>query len=491
MRRIACLVLGALLGAAGPAHAQATAEDAAKLKAAFEAWMPSGEDLTPKEAEYLVAKLSVAHVTGQWQVTPDGDGYDIRSPGSRTGLFKSFWPFIGRIVIVCDPDRMRATPMPDGRYALSGETPAGCRVDRGDDVLWTIAAEHRRTEGIVDPGQSAAITLDTTLDRVTVGAEGAAIAARIGRVTISLGNEIASDGSWTIRGRHTLEEVSVPLPNGAGSITADKFTHDTRSEGVDIAGAYGTAIALARHLAGLTGQEARTAGDNPAIREQLDQFLGNIGRDAHMELRAEGLAVSAPMRTIRISTLALGAAMTDFSRDDTRLVYRLDHQGLSIEPPSPYAAWIPTEGTMQVTVDDIPAWTVSEEAMLPGKNDPFQGARTIAQSPTRLSVDAVHLAAPDASLDLTGTLRVAPDTVRGKTGTLQLRLAGMDGLVAALQADPKAGRIATGLTMLQTLGRQTTLPNGASARDYDIVIDPSGKILVNGTDVQAAIPKDL
>jgi len=41
------------------------------------------------------------------------------------------------------------------------------------------------------------------------------------------------------------------------------------------------------------------------------------------------------------------------------------------------------------------------------------------------------------------------------------------------------------------LGRQTTTPDGKSARDYEIVIDPSGQILVNGADVQALVPKDL
>lgn len=32
---------------------------------------------------------------------------------------------------------------------------------------------------------------------------------------------------------------------------------------------------------------------------------------------------------------------------------------------------------------------------------------------------------------------------------------------------------------------------GQAALDYEIVIDPSGKVLVNGADVQALVPKDL
>jgi len=109
----------------------------------------------------------------------------------------------------------------------------------------------------------------------------------------------------------------------------------------------------------------------------------------------------------------------------------------------------------------------------------------------RIRIDPVHVAAPEASLDLSGMIASARDAVRGQTGDLQLRLTGIDALVKALQADPKASQAAAGLTMLQVLGRQTTLPDGRSARDYEIVIDPSGKVLVNGADVQALVPKDL
>jgi hypothetical protein len=46
-------------------------------------------------------------------------------------------------------------------------------------------------------------------------------------------------------------------------------------------------------------------------------------------------------------------------------------------------------------------------------------------------------------------------------------------------------------TSTSLLWLEAKLPDGRSARDYDIAIDPAGKVLINGVDVRALIPRDL
>lgn len=142
MRRILSLAcgLGMMLGAAGPAWGQATAEGAAKLKAAFEAWLPPMEELAPEESDYLATRLSANHVIGRWQVDPDGDGYSIRTPGVRTAVAESLWPVTGEILLACDPDQWRATPAAVGAYALSADAPPSCRLERTGDSAWPVAS---------------------------------------------------------------------------------------------------------------------------------------------------------------------------------------------------------------------------------------------------------------------------------------------------------------------------------------------------------------
>ncbi|MFE0758921.1 hypothetical protein ACFW16_33495 [Inquilinus sp. NPDC058860] len=490
MRRSLCLAFGLGMLAAGPAWAQATAEEAAKLKAVLEAWVPSGEDLTPAEADYIVEKLPSALVVGRWRVEPDGDGYRIQSPGVRVVLARGFEQLFGRTVLACDPDRMRAAPTGAGTFALSGDAALSCRLERVDGSILPITAERGRSTGSIDLRDPASVSTEAVLDRVTVGG-GAGEPAKIDRLILSGGRKAAANGRSDVTGRYTLEGFSSPSPSGTGTIAAARITYDVAAESADIAASTSAAIALAKRLAGLIGDAARSAGDDPAVQALQDTLIGSSGRASRQEVRVEGLVTRTPARTLEVDAIALGAAMSDLDRSGARLTMRLDIGGTAFEPPTPYTAWIPSESTAQLTIEDMPLWQIVGDSMLPGKRDPAAVSRLVSESSMRVRIDAFHLAAPEAALDLGGTIASARDAVRGQTGNLQMRLTGIDALVKALQADPKAGQAAAGLSVLQVLGRQTTLPDGRSARDYEIVIDPSGKVLVNGADVQALVPKDL
>ncbi|MGK9170864.1 hypothetical protein KXR53_31500 [Inquilinus limosus] len=439
-----------------------------------------------------MTKLPTLQMIGHWNVEPDGDGYRIQTPGGRQKMLSDgLWSFLGRTILACDPGQMRATPTTAGRYALSSEAPVTCRLERADGVVWMVTAESRRTEGFIDLNEPAVVSVDTILHRLTVGRQDAGNPAKIDRLTISNGGKALGDKRSDLTSRYTIEGFVSPSPSGTGTITASRIVFDVGAEGVDVVGLSDSAIALVRRLAGLTGDAAQVAGDDPAIRDLQESFLASVGRASREEIRVEGLTTKVPGRTAKIGILAIGGAMSSFDRDGARVALRLDSRDLSIEPPTPYTAWLPTEGTIQITIDGMPLWTMIADEMLPGERDPAEVTRLVSESSMRVRIDAVHLAAPEASLDLRGTIASARDAVRGQTGDLQLRLTGIDGLVKALQADPQASQAAAGLSVLQVLGRQTTLPDGRSARDYDIVIDPSGKVLVNGADVQSLVPKPL
>lgn len=192
-----------------------------------------------------------------------------------------------------------------------------------------------------------------------------------------------------------------------------------------------------------------------------------------------------PERTAKIGSYASDIAVSDLDRGRARLTMRLDGKGVMI----PYTAWIPIEGTIQVSVESLPLGLILPG--LSGGTSLTDALRQAARSSMRVHVDAAHLDAPEASLDLSGEIWSAHDAVRGQTGSLEMRLTGFDGLVRALQADPEASEIAARLTILQVLGRQATLPSGRSARDYHIELRSSGQILVNGADIQALVLKDL
>ncbi|MGK9235261.1 DUF2125 domain-containing protein [Inquilinus limosus] len=500
MRWSLCLAfgLGVLAAASGPAcAAQATAEEAAKLKAVLEAWQPSGTQLSPAESAFFTSRLPVSLPIGKWRVEPKGDEYQIEIPGIRRPMSELFEPLLGRTLLFCPADRINARRTPAGTYALSAEDSYGCRLEWDDGTVSRFVSRSRRVSGTVDVTAPATASMDIVFDRVTLerGADPIAQQAfpasprpTIDRLILSGGRRTVSNDRADLRSIITLEGFSAPAPSGLGTITAKKIVYDIEGKGMDMAALAGAAVGLARRLA---GDKVKKTDDDPVTQALLDRFVDGIGSGQHELVSVEGMTAKTASLTVGIGSLSAGVAIVQKDPDAARMTMRLDTTDITVDHRSPYADWIPTKGVIQLSLDDMPFRQILTSSILHGREDPDADTRSMQAAHTRIGIDRVHFEAPAASLELSGTTMLDPDAVLGQTGTLRMRLTGIDGLVKALQADPQASQAAAGLSVLQVLGRQTTLPDGRSARDYDIVIDPSGKVLVNGADVQALVPKDL
>ncbi|WP_395680017.1 hypothetical protein [Inquilinus sp.] len=472
-------------------------EEAAKLKAVLEAWVASGEPLAPQEANYLVWRLSVPLSIGKWQVKPDGAGYRITSPGRRALLSRGFGGLFSPTVLFCATSRLRAAPVRPGLFSLTADDPLSCRLEWTGETSLLLVAKSQETTGTIELGNRPGASQDIILNQVTFKqgtnadlTEGYAptLQPMIERLTVSGTRRAVEGGRSDLTSSIILEGLAGPSPAGTGTISADRIVYETGTQGIDVTALSASAIALAKRLAGDNGT---ALGDDPAVQGLLDILLSNAKADSREEIRVQGLAASTPTVRVKAASLDIGAAVSDFDRDGARITMRLDGKGLAIEQPTTYANWIPAEATAQISIDDAPLWALLSGQMLPGQHSPEDDAKLMLESRMRFRIDGVHLTAPGGALDLKGEIAMNPDAVLGSAGALKLRLTGIDGLVKALQADPQASQAAAGLTMLQVLGRQATTPDGKSARDYEIVIDPSGKVLVNGADVRALIPKDL
>lgn len=494
MRRILSLAcgLGVMLGAAGPASAQATVAEAARLTAVFEAWLPPMEDLAPAESDYLATRLAVNHVIGRWQVDPDGDGYRIRTPGVRTAVVETLWPVTGEIMLACDPDQWRATPAAGGAYALSADAPPACRLERQGDSAWPVGIGRRRFSGSVDLGPGG-LAMDTVLDQVTVGRAGAAPVATIDRLTLFNGLTPAAGGRRDVVQRLALDGASFVDPEGGGTTTAGRIALDTRTEGADARAMAGAAVTLARRLAGLPSYPRPLPGmsrdsiwgDGLRVLPLMETLFDGMGTGGHHETTIEGLRAAIPGGTVRIDSLTVRFAISDIDREAGGIAVSLDSRGMRDESSSPYNAWVPTEATIRVSGQNLPLRALLTEGMLPGEPDAKRMGAMLRGTQARILFDRLRFTAPEGLLDLSGALWSSGGE-QMMTGRLDLRLGGLDGLLKALQADPdpEASDAVAGLSMLQVLGRQATLPDGRAARDYEIVLGPSKGLLVNGADVR-------
>lgn len=479
MRWSLCLALGlgALAVAAGPARAQATAEGAAKLQAALEAWQPSVGKLSPDELNDATRRIPVPFSVSDWRVTPDGDGYRVETPGFRWLLSQAVDQFQQPYVISCDAETLRAMPTPEGRFTLSSDRLLSCGLGN----VGRITAKSRHVSGTVDPAPGASTEITVTLDQATFG-PWQTRAPTIDRLELNRTARPLADGRADIAARIAISGLSLFFPDGTGTLSIDRVLFDCGMPGFDARGLIRAAVALATDAGHPAG------ADSAALQDRLVAALGEASTST---LAIEGLRAERNGIAIKLASLAFGMGYRNLARDSGDVTVRLDADGIATEPAWVYDAWTPTTGTIQISIEDFPIWQIFAASFAGRQMDEAAEERLIREARIRLLFDTVRLSAPDGALDFGGAIATNPDAVLGSAGALQLRLSGIDGLVKALQADPKASQVAAGLTMLQVLGRQVTTPDGKSARDYEIVIDPSGKVLVNGADVQALVPKDL
>lgn len=478
MRWSLCLALGlgALTTAAGPACAQATAEGAARLQAALEAWQPSLGQVAPKDIDAVVNNLSIPASVSDWRVTPDGAAYRIEVPGFRVALNGS------DIFFACDAERLLATPVPDGIFALGSDRLLACRVTGMGARPMQLRAKRRSVAGSVDPGRRTTMTV--TLDEVTIFTDGQYAPPTIDRLeftrSATRGEGSRSDFHWRV----AVEGLAIPLPENGGDVLAKRIDFGSDLPDADGAAMIASSVALVQGT-----REGRLAGADDAERLALqDRLLASLGPKGSSTLTAEGMEGRRNGVTLTVGSLGTGLAYDKLTQAGAEMTLRLQADGITTDPKWRYNAWIPTTGVIQVSISNVPLWQafIGE---LHGAMTEVEEDRLFRDARMRFAFDTMHLAAPEAVLDFAGA--VAFDADAAPSGTLRMRLTGIDGLVKALQADPKASEAAAGLSVLQVLGRQTTLPDGRSARDYEIVIDPSGKLLVNGADVRSLIPKDL
>jgi hypothetical protein len=80
--------------------------------------------VAPEDIDAIVRKVAIPLSVSDWRVTPDGADYRVEAPGFRMLLTDGDRP----IIFGCDAERLRATPSPDGTFALESDRLLACRV---------------------------------------------------------------------------------------------------------------------------------------------------------------------------------------------------------------------------------------------------------------------------------------------------------------------------------------------------------------------------
>ncbi|MFE0757606.1 hypothetical protein ACFW16_26840 [Inquilinus sp. NPDC058860] len=344
-----------------------------------------------------------------------------------------------------------------------------------------LSIDRLRLSGMLDPAAGKPVA-------------GAALTLDVDKVSFTLTEPPPPGG--------TPSEARFDLGNAHYALSAD---------GLDVAG-------LIDAIGGFEGLLARHGDDAPPPEELSPWFARVKATVAALsqyrgEIALSDLRVRSPEVSLTIGGVGYGETYAGLDTDQAGYGLHLALDDLALDPGLPFAGWVPRQAKIDIALKDIPSrsiqglfWDGIEAAIRadrPRKDEPpvppygdlvFQetlqqiGARLL-QSDARLSIDSFTIAAPKGAIDLGGGGTVDPRAAFGVTAQGKLRVAGLDDFVRFLQSQADGADAAAGITVFQMLGREAKTAEGKPARDYDLVVDPEGRMLVNGTDLAAVMPK--
>lgn len=343
-------------------------------------------------------------------------------------------------------------------------------------------------------------------------------ALAIDRVRLS-GTLTPAAGKPTAGGALTLDVdgVSFALTQDSGATAPDtqfnlgNARYAVAADGLDVAG-------LIEVIDGFGQLLARHGDDTPPAAELDPWFARAKATIAALsqykaEIALSDLRLRSPEVTLAIGGIGYGETYAGLDTDQAGYGLHLALDKLTLDPGLPFAGWVPQQAKIDIALKDIPSrsvqglfWDGVEGAIRADQqkdSDPpvppyddlvFQkamqqiGARLL-QSNASLSIDSFSITAPKGAIDLSGGGTVDPQARFGVTAQGKLQVAGLDTFVKFLQSQPDGADAAAGITVFQMLGREAKAAGGMSARIYDIVVDPSGRALINGTDLATLMPK--
>lgn len=512
MTRSICILLGAApLWLAGSALAQTP--DAAALRDGLNEMLKPILAIQVQQQPLFTGPVKVE--SGWDGATVVFPGIDLTVKGSRPEAPKS-------VAVHCDAQTYRATSTGAATWRLESDQPLNCVAQAEGKPKVTLSSRALRAHFVVDLDQKLFTEGEWRAQSTALTQEGKPV-----KVTID-----SLSGTSQLRpavgpGRHDAilkmeaNGLSVVDDKGVERFTLGHAGYDMTMDGMDVRqviAAYGEVMdAYVEMIETMTAMDQTPADPKQALAGMQADVMKKVMGPFKRMMAAYGdggqftgaisdLRIKAPDVQVTIDRVRFAEGYGGASTPNGTGVLEVEMGGLALAPKPPFAEWIPTDAIIRMNASSIPwadvgtAYLAMMESSVDQAADPAKAQQAMAQSMielggilrragSRLDLTSFSITAPQAAIDLGGSVQGKDAAAHGVTADLDLRITNLDGLIKFLQGLPDGAEAAAGLSMAQVMGRQATTADGRPARDYDIVVDDAGKILVNGTDLAALMPK--
>jgi hypothetical protein len=462
-----------------------SADGAARLRALIEAHWDRIDASLP---DGIVITRS-----GEVSVVPTGAVYRIRMPQTTLGL-------MGEAVIDLGILEGIARPGPDDTLDLSAPMPGliGVRDGAGAAVgeIRIGGGEARLVYSMRD-GQvisSMAETHDIAL--TVIGDDTKSFA--IGRIALEERSGPVVGARRDDESRIAFEDIEFTDTQTDTFVAVGRIEARGRNKGlnrsaVDALNTGFTAFARA----------ADRGEADPGRLLPLLPLLRDVADAIEVTVELADLAVVAPDGTaFELGRIAYGFALSGLRSGASRVELGFSMSDPAFDGVPLPAEAIPTRIALRLALDRIPNAVIGDamQDLLeraangedPGEAAPMLGLGLLGaftQAGTELRIEEATLSAPDYGIAADGAARLDPASPVMATATLGVTLSGLDKVgtivegLDALSARERGDARAV-LSLIQALGQPATDAAGRPARRYQFAVEPTGRLSLNGADLQ-------
>ncbi|WP_448192188.1 hypothetical protein [Azospirillum sp. sgz301742] len=524
MFRSATLAAVIALTIAVPAWAQQAPAVSAEGAAAMRAAIADGLKRTfPEVQDGIEFRWS-----GQTQVTPAGDRYDVMLPALTIVSTEDMRFDIGAI-------QLKVSPKPDATYAVDAVLPTVMTMRNGKMPAGTLSIGRQRFTGVWSGAVENFVSADLAYgDLALVDNDSAAL--RIGSITATQDMRPDGPGTWSGPVAGALSDVTVTDAQKATLMKMAGIAVEANYGRIDLAKVSQFKALMATHAA---------AGTEPPATQFLS-LLGGVLGEAVVRTRITGLTAGNDEGRVGVDLATFTMGVRDLDRETSSTVLGFQTEGLKIEPLPGPKQFMPQRFDVQISLGKLPNAAIGQALMaLAALEEPAKGkdngkdggklsgkaagkagmagkvesgkskkkavepdesdrdaqaaaigmalVEAASKAGTELRIDHLSIETPATSGAVTGTARVASAAAMGAVGGAQIVLRGLDAAAKALQpkpgAKPEAGDQETLgiIAMLQAMGQQSTDEAGKDVRTYKIDLTESGQTLLNGADMSAVM----
>ena len=434
--------------------------------------------------------------SGDIVVEPQGDRYAMTIPTMTIG--PRGMPDGLRI----GPIEVDLRPLDDGLYEAEWRLPDAIEAVTGDQRVGVMTIADQRGAGTWSSAFETFLSLDFRLAGIEITPD-----TERGRVTIDeiialIDSEETGGGLYDSTSEFSMSSLSWDpgMPDARELLGIDLIAIGGTVTGADMAAIYEFVDAV-EVLMEEGGPDA-PGGPSPTFASDVAELIEQtpkLIRAFDASYRLEGLNFADAETRVDAQGGQFSLYLDGLDGEQATIGMNLEIGDIEIDPPPPMAQFIPSDTSGNIALVGVPSGQVVDilvgflrgiDAMGPdgsGMMAVLQLQQALMGGGTILQISNVNVVTDIADWAFDGEVVPNQAAAFGVTADAEMRIGNMPALIQELQTLPQAGDAVSGLTLLQTMGREETDGQGGPVRVYDFELTADGQFLLNGADMSPLI----